>query len=39
MVLNMSKELVASTFYPEDGSSWFILNYAHHQLDLHGVCI
>jgi hypothetical protein len=37
MVLNMPKELVASTFYPEDGGSQFILNYAHHQVDLHGV--
>jgi len=39
MVLNTSKELVASTFYPEDRGSRFILNYAHHQLDLHGVII
>lgn len=39
MVLNMSKELVASILYPEDGGSRFILTYAHNQLDVHGAII
>ena len=39
MIRNMSKELAASTFYPEDGGSRFILNSAHHQVDLQGVII